>query len=262
MVDHEQDPDDPGAAATGLDPHRDEDASPASGSVDQPVPDRRAFLDHLSRDAVSTAGRVAGLSSVFRRSVFAAGEAMMGALAPESATDAEREATAGATATAPRPAPVPVLPTPPAEPVPAALPTRIPSDPVAALTPEQHTILASGPTIVLAANDPAGPPHVTVSAYHWDGSTFSLPAQQFTLRASNVESDPRVSLFLEVPGTAVAMTGVATVVYGDAVADVMLRILVRDADAGTAQARWEELRASGDRMIISVRPTRFVWLRR
>src|SRR5688572_8856235 len=47
-------------------------------------PDRRAFMRQMSRDAVLTAGRLAGLSTVVRRSVLAAGEAVTRDLEPTS----------------------------------------------------------------------------------------------------------------------------------------------------------------------------------
>ncbi len=279
MHDDERDPADPATPSGDDAPGAPSAAAPDGPGAESGLPpDRRAFLNHLSRDAVSTAGRVAGLSSVFRRSIFAAGEAMVGALEPDGATD-PRPSAAPVDPTAPGMPPSPVTPQPtvppggpaatsaipridpPVTPALAPPPARAIPDPVATLTADQHAFLADQPRIILAANDPAGPPHVTMSDYHWDGAVFTLPTQQFTLRATNVESDPRVSLFLEAEGTSVAVTAIATVVYGDAAEPAMRRILERTVSAADALARWTELRASGDRMIIEARPTRFVWRR-
>ncbi len=143
----------------------------------------------------------------------------------------------------------------------AASPPPVALDPVLALTPDQHDFLAGMPKIALAVNDPAGAPHITTSIYRWDGTTLHLPAQQFTLRASNVERDPRVSLLVEDAASeaSVAVTGVAAVLYGDQVEAEMLLLLAKYLAEDDVVRRWEEMRASADRMIIQVRPTRFVW---
>jgi nitroimidazol reductase NimA-like FMN-containing flavoprotein (pyridoxamine 5'-phosphate oxidase superfamily) len=241
---------------------------PASSAGDEPgtalerATDRRAFLRHLSRDAVWTAGRVAGWSSMVRRSMVAAGEAASAAFTP-----GDDEAPAVPTPAEPTPepsstaGPAAAATSVPATAVPAASATTSGTDGVAALTAEQHAFLDRSPRLTLAVNDPAGAPHVTSSAYHWDGATFRLPGRQFSLRASNVERDPRVSLFIDEPSSdaSVTVTGLAALVYGDDVEAGVLEILMKDGSLDEAQARLAALRAEGDLILIEVRPTRFVW---
>ena len=184
----------------------------------------------------------------------AAGEAATASLVPD-----EPEAT------------IPTEVRPPADPprveqVPALAPAPAPaamaaSDVVAVLTADQHAFLARAPRITMAVNDPGGAPQVTSTIYHWDGATFRMPGRQFTLRASNIERDPRVSLFVDDAGgdASVAVTGVASIVHGDAVEPGMLLILAREDATGDPRARLATLQADGDLMLIEVRPTRFVW---
>ncbi len=237
------------------------DARGAAPTADSPA-DRRAFLSDLSREAVSTAGRVAGFSAMLRRSVFAAGEAAAESLSTVGRDPAAQES--------PEPAPAPPGSIgAPEAPVSASAPIAeasttlppAPPDPVAKLTEDQRAFLSEMARATLAVNDPAGSPQLTSSAYHWDGAVFRLPGQQFSLRVANIERDPRVGLFIEDPSsdTSVAITGVATAVYGDQVETGMLLILGRDTSPAAALRRWAELAASGDRMVIEVRPTRFVW---
>lgn len=242
LTDHNGDPD----LDTAPPPGAIESADATSEAAPNSGPDRRAFLRQLSGDAVSTAGRLASLSSIIGRSVVAAGEAAIGGL--ETPSEDEQP-----TSPAPGPgAPVVIEAPPIAPPQP---------DPVLTLTPAQHAVLAGGARLALAVNDPAGAPHLTSSMYHWDGMLVRVPAQLFTARSMNVERDPRISLLIE-DGTSeawVALSGVASVVYDGRVEGEMMLILSKYLAEDAAARRWQEMRASGDRIVIQVRPTRFVW---
>jgi len=138
--------------------------------------------------------------------------------------------------------------------------TRFP-DPVVALTSEQHAFLRTCPNAVLAVNDPGGHPLVASMIFHWDGTCFRVPGRDSTARVANIDRDPRVSLLIDDPsaGTWVAVTGVASLVYGDQVeADIRL-ILAKYHDEAEAARRWDSMRSTGGQMAIWVRPTRFVW---
>lgn len=206
-------------------------------------------MRHLSRDAVWTAGRLAGFSSIVRRSVIAAGEAATRDLDPSPLGPPP-------TSTESAPA-VPVIADAPQAPALAA-PER---DPVLTLTPEQHDFLVNGSKATLAVNDPAGAPHLTSSMYHWDGDTIRLPAGMFTARTMHVDRDPRVGLLVEAPSSEawLALTGVASLVYGPQVEIEMMILLSKYLDAAAARDRWEEMRARGDQAVILIRPTRLVW---
>jgi hypothetical protein len=231
------------------------------------VADRRAFIRQLSGDAVVSAGRIAGLSTAFRRSLFAAGSAVTREL--------ETSAAPGPVAGGPMPGaarptagietPEPPEPPPPAKPGPAArspqAPAPPPADAVAGLTPDQHGFLARGERAVLSINAPTGAPHVSASIYHWDGAIFRMPSQMFAARAQLVDQDPRVSVFIEdrTSGAWVVVTGLASLVYGDAVKRETMLVLERSLSPGDAASRWDEMRARGDAVVVQVRPTRFLW---
>jgi hypothetical protein len=70
-----------------------------------------------------------------------------------------------------------------------------------------------------------------------------------------------VSLLIEDPAADawVAMTGVAALIHGDRVEAMMLAILGKYLPPDAANEQWHDLRATGDRIVIEVRPTRFVW---
>ena len=261
----------PAAASSQAETPRETDATPDT--------DRRAFLNQISHDAVWTAGRVAGFSAMVRRSLFAAGEAAVNRVSgpPGDGDGADGAPGAGPTAaaTGAQAAPGALSATAPqaattsssadaasSSPPPSAAPdANVRRDPVAALSDRQLAFLAGMTKAVLAVNDPSGGPQVTMSRCHWDGTAFHLPAQQFTLRAANVERDPRVSLFVQDPGsgTAVAISGLATMIYGERVGELMRPILSAEVGAAHVERRWDELAASADRAIIEVIPNRFVW---
>ena len=134
-------------------------------------------------------------------------------------------------------------------------------DPVLTVTPDQHDFLATGATATLAVNDPSGAPQLTSSMYHWDGSTLRLPGQMFTARATNIDRDPRVSLLVEnaASGAWLAVTGVASMVHGDEADDELTLLLSKYLEPDAVAHRLQEMRASGDQMVIRVRPTRLVW---
>jgi PPOX class probable F420-dependent enzyme len=217
----------------------------------------------MSRDAVLTAGRLAGLSTVVRRSVFAAGEAVTRDLDP--AADDELPSDPQAVPSAPAaPAMPAVLATPAAriagDPPSPKAPTAVP-EPTLTITPEQHDFLVTGATATLAVNDPSGAPQLTSSIYHWDGSTLRLPGTMFTARATNIDRDPRVSMLIEdaASGAWLAVTGVASMVHGDEAIDDLTFVLSKYLEPDAVEDRLQEMRSSGDHMVIRIRPTRLVW---
>jgi Pyridoxamine 5'-phosphate oxidase len=221
----------------------------AAGAVSDAGSGRREFLRQMSGDAVRTAGRVAGFSSIIRRSVVAAGGAAI--------RDLETVEAAGD---------VPVneplrdeAPVQPAPDPPAAQPQR--HDPVAGLTPEQHEFLVTGTQAIMAVNDPSGAPHLTSSLYHWDGAILRLPGRLSTARAIDIDRDPRVSVLVEDRATEawVAITGTASLSSVETVGAEMLQILARYFDVAVAARRWDEMRQTGDQVVIHVLPVRFVW---
>jgi general stress protein 26 len=238
--------DDPNAPPAG-------DAVPTGDEPSEAGPDRREFLRQMSGDAVRTAGRLAGFSSIIRRSVVAAGGAAIRDLeAPADDRPDQPVANAGEAAVEePRNQGSPDSST-------AAHPQR---DPVASLTPEQDDFLATGAQAIMAVNDPSGAPHLTSSMYHWDGQLLRLPGRLSSARAIDIDRDPRVSVLVEDRDTEawVAITGTASLSSLDTVEVEMLQILTRYFEPDVAERRWDEMRRSGDQIVIHVRPVRFVW---
>lgn len=211
--------------------------------------DRRAFLRRLPGSAVRTAEQLAGISSLMRRSVVAAGDALIrDSEVPEAAVPVAGVAV------------VPDVPAPPVTPAVASAQPAL-RDPVADLTAEQLAFLGEGTSLVIAANDPAGAPHLTSSPYHWDGTLFRVPGRLSSARAIAIDRDPRVSLLIDDAGSEawVAVTGLATLGPIDQVETEMLAILEMSLGPEAAAARWEEMAALGDAIVIHVRPTRFIW---
>ncbi len=241
----------------------DDAVGPAAGTTNPgdaaTPPDRRTFLRQLSTDAVRTAGKMAGASAAFSRSIVAAGGSALGAFdqsdePADSAAPRHTPATTHATAQPPlassKPAPAP----------PTSVIREV-HDAVAALTPEQHAFLRNAPKAALAVNDPAGPPLLAYSIFHWDGDLIRVPARDFTARTNNIDLDRRVGLLVDDPASEawVAMNGLASLVYGDQVEPEMRLILAKYHDEDEANRRWNELSATGDQIVIRIRPTRFVW---
>lgn len=221
---------------------------PAPAPTDRPPADRRHFLRQLSGDAVVTAGRVAGFSTLLTRSISAAGASVARDL----------EGLAGGDDGDAQPAPTPPAPTTPAPmpataaPAPVAATTKGPaaapgsattgspttdaagSDAVERLTADQRAFLAATTAGVLAVNDRAGAPHVAMTDLAWDGAAFTIASQLFGARSGHIEADPRVTVLLEdrASGAWVTVRGLAAL---------------------------EDPRPADDEVTIRIRPTGFVW---
>ncbi|MEP6638334.1 MAG: pyridoxamine 5'-phosphate oxidase family protein [Chloroflexota bacterium] len=213
--------------------------------------ERRAFLRRLTGEAVSTTARLAGLSSVVRRSLVAAGEAATRDLDPAG------RLFSGPAAPAPTASPAT---TPAGEPPPPSQPTPWPAA-TAALTPRQEAFLDAGTTAVLGLNDPTGGPHLTSSIYHWDGAAVRVPSELLGARAVRIDADPRVSVLIRDASSDawVAMVGLASIVSGDDVQSAMLVILRKYMADAEADRQWTERRSNGDQVVIVIHPTRYVW---
>ena len=113
----------------------------------------------------------------------------------------------------------------------------------------------------VAANDVAGPPHITAGWFDWDGEVFRLPAGLFTAKANNVARDGRVSLLVgdAETGRWVAVTGLAETIAGAAAAGEALRLLAKYRPDEDPARAWTDLYPAADGAVIVVRPTRFVW---
>jgi hypothetical protein len=222
--------------------------------------ERRAFLRQLTGDAVVATGRLAGLSTALRRSVVAAGVAAVG----------DGEAPGDDAPPSPVQVPAPVVPESPGAiepPVVPAIAATAPQpavppapDPASLLSPHQHELLQHGTTAILGVNDRSGAPHLTSSTFHWDRSVLRLPSELFAARVARIDTDPKVSVLVELGAEAwVAVTGVAEVVSGEGVEAEMLTILRKGRTDDEAAQQWSRMRSTGDHVVIRIRPARFVW---
>ena len=252
-------PDDPSGPAA---PSGDAPEGPGDAGVDAAGRrvERRAFLRQLTGDAVVATGRLAGLSTALRRSVVAAGVAAVG----------DGEAPGDDAPPDPVQVPVPAAPEPPgaieptvlpavgaAPPEPAVAPVP---DPASLLSPHQHEMLEHGTTAILGVNDGSGAPHLTSSTFHWDRTVLRLPSELFVARVARIDADPNVSVLVELGAEAwVAVTGIAEIISGDGVEAEMLTILRKGLTDDDAARQWSAMRSTGDRVVIRIRPTRFVW---
>ncbi len=244
-------PDDP-AEQTST-PDQVEDAVPDATLEPAQVVQRRDFLRQLTGEAVVTSARLAGLSSVVRRSLFAAGDAAMRDLDPRS-EQPQPPIASGSTVFATTPAAQSSGP--------AAAPASLAEPAVAvALSPLQEAILTRATSAVLGTNDPAGAPHLTSSSFHWDGTIVRLPSELFAARVARIDVDPRVSVLVadDTSSGWVAMRGTAWIVSGDAVEAEMSTILRKYMTDEEADRSWTEMRSSGDPVVIGVRPSSYVW---
>jgi hypothetical protein len=130
-----------------------------------------------------------------------------------------------------------------------------------ALTGPQEAFLTRATGAVLGTNDASGAPHLTASRFHWDGTLVRLPSDLFSARVTRIDADPRVSLLVtgDDPDTWVAISGVATVLAGEAAEAGMRTILGKEMPDDEADRAWSGLRAAGDPVVIEVRPARFLW---
>jgi hypothetical protein len=203
-----------------------------------------------------TTGRLAGLSTALRRSLVAVGAAAV--RDPDSPpVDVEPPSTLAATPAASGPPGAPAEPA--AETSQAAQPQPTPAA-AALLAPRQHELLELGTTAILGVNDASGAPHLTSSIFHWDRTMLRLPSELFAARVARIDADPLVSVLVELGADSwVAVTGVAAIVSGDGVEAEMLTILRKHLTDDEASRLWSEMRSTVDRVVIQVRPTRFVW---
>ena len=252
-------PDDPSGPAAPPGDAPEQPGDPVADAAARRV-ERRAFLRQLTGDAVVATGRLAGLSTALRRSVVAAGVAAVddGDAPGDEAPPAPAQVPAPAPSEPPGAIEPPVVPaTSAAPPQPAVPPTP---DPASLLSPHQHELLEHGTTAILGVNDGSGAPHLTSSTFHWDRTVLRLPSELFAARVARIDVDPKVSVLVELGADAwVAVTGVADVISGDGVEAEMLTILRKRLTDDDAARHWSAMRSTGDRVVIRIRPTRFVW---
>jgi PPOX class probable F420-dependent enzyme len=129
-------------------------------------------------------------------------------------------------------------------------------------TPErQAEFLATTPNVTVATIRPDGLPQLTPNWFLWTGSVFLISTAASTVKIRNLRRDPRIVLCVDdVPsGDYVQVTGLATIIEGEAVRQPTLELCRKYMPADTVDAHWRSLLATGPQVIIEVRPDRFQW---
>lgn len=195
----------------------------------QPDAARRKFLRGLAHDAATSAGWVAGASSVMRRSLQAAGDSTMRELAPPPEGGAPEEAGAPGSSDPSVPDATSTAVAQDGPPAPAPSPAEALGDarPRPVISAEQDGRLRRATHAVFAVNRADGPPLVTSGPIHWDGVRLRSPGRQPSLRVTSVTRDPRVTVRLEFDdGASATIAGRARVVLDDP--DGWLRMAERE----------------------------------
>jgi len=125
----------------------------------------------------------------------------------------------------------------------------------------QAEFLATTPNVIVATIRPDGLPQLTPNWFLWTGSIFWISVAESTVKVRNLRRDPRIVLCVDdVPsGDYVQVTGVATIIEGEAVHEPTLELCRKYMAPDTVEAHWQSLIAAGPRVIIEVRPDRFQW---
>jgi len=223
-----------------------QDESPAD-------PGRRSFMGQLRWYATDMATQAAGIGGLLRRSVVAAGESVT----PELEAMAEVEWSADRATE--RVTPPGLLG---ASSNTTAAPPHAPSpSPKPQLTAEQRLLLDRIMTLVLATNDPGSGPQLTSNPFHWDGEEFRISGLLLSAKVANVDRDPRVTLYGEdAPNRRCFVAhGTARIVAGPTVRSETFEILRRYHPENDLADRWREMSRLGDRVVVVVRPDRFLW---
>jgi hypothetical protein len=103
---------------------------------------------------------------------------------------------------------------------------------------------------------------VTQSLVHWDGADLHVSGVSWAQRTENLRRRSGVALLIrdDADGRLLAVQGEAHLIEGAEVREQTLVLLRRELSEEMAAARWAELAADGDRILIVIRPSRFDWL--
>ncbi len=126
--------------------------------------------------------------------------------------------------------------------------------------PLTRAFLAERPTATLGTVRRDGSPQASVVWYLWDGEQFVISTVHWTAKWHNLRRDPRCSMCVEDPST-----GQMVVAYGDAelddgdVWDGTWELVDKYYDDGAdTAAHMERIFATGDRVLIKIRPRRLI----
>jgi PPOX class probable F420-dependent enzyme len=125
----------------------------------------------------------------------------------------------------------------------------------------QAWLLANMPNVIVATIRRDGLPQVTPNWYLWTGDEFWVSTSTATAKVHNVRRDPRVVLCIDDPasGDYVQVIGIATLIEGPDVREPTLALIRKYRAEPDVIPHWETISAAAERVIIVVRPDRFLW---
>ena len=207
---------------------------------------RRNFVRLAVRDAMGTAGQLAGLSGVVATTAAEAGRALRESL-DDLTGDEDRPRSS---ATNPAGAIVAAHPATGDEAKPTLTRDMLPSQAASVLIGVHRGVLA---TVV---GD--GSPFVTVGPVRYDGSAFITTGRESTAKVTNVQRDPRVSIAVsDETGGSLLVNGLARIQVGAGAVEAA-RAIHRDAgsdmpdDFGKPDDR-------GSLVLVVIEPMRAFW---
>jgi PPOX class probable F420-dependent enzyme len=129
-------------------------------------------------------------------------------------------------------------------------------------SPERQAwILANMPNAIVATVRRDGLPQVTPNWYLWTGEEFWISTSAATAKTHNLRRDPRIVLVIDDPasGDYVQVIGSATIIEGLEVREPTIALIRKYRDEPDVVPHWETISAKSARVLIVVRPDRFLW---
>jgi PPOX class probable F420-dependent enzyme len=129
-------------------------------------------------------------------------------------------------------------------------------------SPERQAwFLANMPNAIVATVRRDGLPQVTPNWYLWTGEEFWISTSAATAKTHNLRRDPRIVLVIDDPasGDYVQVIGSATIIVGLEVREPTIALIRKYRDEPDVVPHWETISAESARVLIVVRPDRFLW---
>lgn len=129
-------------------------------------------------------------------------------------------------------------------------------------SPERQAwFLANMPNAIVATVRRDGLPQVTPNWYLWTGEEFWISTSAVTAKTHNLRRDPRIVMVIDDPasGDYVQVIGSATIIEGLEVREPTIALIRKYRDEPDVVPHWETISAESARVLIVVRPDRFLW---
>ena len=129
-------------------------------------------------------------------------------------------------------------------------------------SPERQAwFLANMPNAIVATVRRDGLPQVTPNWYLWTGEEFWISTSAATAKTHNLRRDPRIVMVIDDPasGDYVQVIGSATIIEGLEVREPTIALIRKYRDEPDVVPHWETISAESARVLIVVRPDRFLW---